>query len=337
MANKYDTQTTAEIVAKDFSAEIANKVILTTGVSPGGLGAFFNQHVAPAKPALLILAGRNPAKNQETAEALSKEHPNLQVRTLQLDLESLAKVREAATTVNGWSDVPHIDVLVNNAGNMACEYSKTIDGFERHFATNHVGPFLFTNLIISKVLAAKSPRIVNISSDGHRLSSIRWPDIGFSDGQLYNKWRAYGQAKTANVLFAVALSTKLSSKGLTAFSLHPGVIGTNLGSHLDWNTDYPGLQAIDRELGNSEGWSEGFDFKSPSRGVATHIVAAFDPTLKDRTKNCFILLDSNGSYLQDGHIANPYTETIKPYALDKIEADKLWKLSEKLVGQEFAY
>lgn len=326
MAHKYDTQTTAEVVVKDYSAEIANKVILTTGVSPGGLGAFFNQHIAAAKPALLILAGRNPAKNQETAQALSKEHPDLQTRTLQLDLESLAKVREAAATVNGWSDVPHIDVLVNNAGTMACEYSKTADGFERQFGTNHVGPFLFTNLIMSKILASKSPRIVNVSSDGHRLSSIRWPDIGFSDGKLYNKWRAYGQAKTANILFTVSLATMLGCRGLTAISLHPGVIGTNLGNHLDWNTDFAEMRTVDQELGNSEGWSE-FDFKTPSRGVATHIVAAFDPTL----------IYSNGSYLQDGHIANPYTETIKPYALDKVEADKLWKLSEKLVAQKFVY
>ncbi|KAI4173142.1 MAG: hypothetical protein LQ343_003069 [Gyalolechia ehrenbergii] len=251
MAKLYDTQTTAEIVVQGLSGEIANKVVLTTGVSPGGLGAFFNQYIAPAKPALLILAGRNPAKNQETAESLSKNHPNVLIRTLQLDLESLTKVREAAATVNSWPDVPHIDVLVNNAGIMACEYSKTEDGLER----------------------------------------------------------------------------RLGSKGLKTVSLHPHVIGTNLSNHLDWNTEFAALQAVDRKIGNTEGWSEGFDFKTPSRGAATHIVAAFDPILKD----------SNGSYLQDGHIADPYTETIKPYALDKVEADKLWELSEKLVGQGFDY
>lgn len=327
MAKQYHTQTTADVVVRELSGEIANKVVLTTGVSPGGLGAFFNQHIAPAKPALLILAGRNPSKNQETAESLSKDHPDVPVRTLRLDLESLQQVRQAAATVNGWSDVPHIDVLVNNAGIMACDYAKTEDGLERQFATSHVGPFLFTNLIMQKILASKLPRIVNVSSDGHRLSQIRWPDIGFSDGQLYNKWRAYGQGKTANILLTVALATKLGSKGLTAVSLHPGVINTNLGSHLDWNIEFEGLQAVDRELGNAEGWSEGFDFKTPARGVTTHVVAAFDPALKGY----------NGHYLQDGHIADPYVETIKSYAQDKVEADKLWKLSEKLVGQNFTY
>lgn len=176
----YDTHTTVDTIVKRLSSEIDGKVVLTTGVSPGGLGAFFNEHIAPAKPKLLILAGRNPSKNQATADALLNTHPQLKIRTLELDLESLEKVREAAAAVNSWSDVPYIDVLMNNAGIMACEYAKTKDGFERQFGVSHVGPFLFTNLIIDKVLAASSPRVVNVSSDGHRLSAIRRPDIGFS-------------------------------------------------------------------------------------------------------------------------------------------------------------
>ncbi|KAL9597619.1 MAG: hypothetical protein Q9179_004207 [Wetmoreana sp. 5 TL-2023] len=319
MAKQYDAQTAADVIVRDLSSEIVNKVVLTTGVSPGGLGAFFNQYIASAKPALLILAGRNPAKIQEAAESLVEEHSDVQVRTLRLDLESLKQIREAADSVNGWSDVPQIDVLVNNASTMACEYTKTEDGFERQFATNHLGPFLFTNLIMAKILASESPRIVNVSSNGHRLSQIRWPDIGFSDGQLYNKWRAYGQSKTANILHAVALAMKLGKKGLTAVSLHPGVIHTNLARHLDLNTDSAGLDVIDRELGNAEGWRERVNFKTPACGVATHVVAAFDPALKD------------------SHIADPYVDTIKPYARDKVEADRLWKLSEELVGQSFAY
>lgn len=180
MSAQYDNQTTADALVKDLSSEIAGKVILTTGASPGGLGAFFNAYIAPAKPKLLILAGRSLAKIQETAEALSKDNPDVQTRSLELDLESLEKVREAAATVNSWYDVPRIDVLVNNAGIMACEYAKTVDGFERQFATSHVGPFLFTNLIMDKILTSKSPRVVNVSSNGHRLSAIRWPDVGFS-------------------------------------------------------------------------------------------------------------------------------------------------------------
>ena len=180
MPGPYDTHTTADILVKDYAAEIANKVVLTTGCSPGGLGAFFVQQIAAASPSLLILAGRNPSKITATAKTIENSHPNVQVRTLQLDLESLAAVREAADEVNGWEDVPAIDVLVNNAGIMACEYAKTGDGLEKQFATGHVGPFLFTNLIMGKLLQAGSPRVVNVASDGHRTSQMRWPDIGFS-------------------------------------------------------------------------------------------------------------------------------------------------------------
>lgn len=111
---------------------------------------------------------------------LAKANPNVKTRTLQLDLESINQIRKAGATVNGWADVPHIDLLVSNAGTTACPYAKTEDGLERQFATSHVGPFLFTNLIMKKILKSSSPRIVNVSSDGHRLSAMRWGDIGFS-------------------------------------------------------------------------------------------------------------------------------------------------------------
>lgn len=180
MPGPYDTQSTADILVKDYANEIKGKVILTTGVSPNGLGAFFVEHIAAADPKLLILAGRNPTKIQATADAVSKARPNVQTRTLRLDLESINQINEAGATVNGWADVPYIDVLVNNAGIMACPYAKTEDGLERQFATSHVGPFLFTNLIMKKILASSAPRVVNVSSDGHRLSAMRWGDIGFA-------------------------------------------------------------------------------------------------------------------------------------------------------------
>lgn len=180
MSPSYDTQTTAGVLVKDLAAQITGKVILTTGCSPGGLAAFFVQGIALASPSLLVLAGRTPCELTATADTIGKLYPTVKVRTLQLDLESLSAVREAAATVNGWAGVPAIDVLVNNAGIMACAYAKTGDGIERQFATGHVGPFLFTNLIVGKLLKAGTPRVVTVSSDGHRLSQIRWPDVGFS-------------------------------------------------------------------------------------------------------------------------------------------------------------
>ncbi|KAL7948640.1 hypothetical protein V8C42DRAFT_315059 [Trichoderma barbatum] len=327
MVREYNANTTADDLLKDLSGDIKGKVILVTGVSQGTLGGVFLEYVAKATPAGLILAGRSLTKAQATADALKSTHPAIDIRTLQIDLASFAAVRDAAATVNSWKDVPHIDVLVNNAGIMAVPYGTTADGIELQFGSNHLGPFLFTNLIMNKILASKAPRVVNISSNGHRLNPIRFFDYYFRDGETYNCWHAYGQSKTANMLMAISLAEKLGSRGLTAFSLHPGVIMTHLVDHIDLSVEGPALAVADRLLGNSEGWDAGFDWKTIEKGIATHIYAAFEPSLKER----------NGVYLEDSHIADPYVQTVKPWATSKIEADRLWKLSEKLVGQEFSY
>jgi NAD(P)-dependent dehydrogenase (short-subunit alcohol dehydrogenase family) len=180
MFTPYGAETTGDQLVQDFASQIKGRVILTTGVSPGGLGAFFVETIAKAQPAFLILAGRNPAKVQKTADTITAAHKGVKVRVLELDLESLKQTREGAANVNSWTDVPHIDVLMNNAGIMACDHGKSPEGFEKQFATNHLGPFLFTNLLIEKLLAANKPRVVNVSSDGHRLSAIRFDDYNFS-------------------------------------------------------------------------------------------------------------------------------------------------------------
>lgn len=179
MASRYNAQSTSTELVNDLAAQIKGKVILVIGVSPGGLGAAFAEAVAKAHPAELILAGRNPARLRETANTVTTANPNVKVRDLTLDLGSLAKVREAAAEVNSW-DLEHIDVLVNNAGIMASpRFVRSPEGFESQLATNYLGPYLFTNLIIGKVLAAKKPRVVIVSSDGHRLHSFRFHDHNF--------------------------------------------------------------------------------------------------------------------------------------------------------------
>ena len=179
MAQSYDATTTASEVVNDLSHYIKGKTVLTTGVSPGSLGAAFMESIASAHPALLILAGRDIRKLQGTADTIVTAQPQTRVRLLQLELDSIAAVRKAAAEVTLWDDVPSIDVLVNNAGIMATNFALTADGYESQLATNHIGHFLFTNLIIEKILASESPRVVNISSDGHRLNPIRWADYNF--------------------------------------------------------------------------------------------------------------------------------------------------------------
>ncbi|KAF8877565.1 putative short-chain dehydrogenase [Gymnopilus junonius] len=293
------TATANELVER-YADYIKDRVIITTGVSPNSLGAYFVQTIAKARPAWLILASRDVKKAEKTQAAIAASHPDIKTRIIQVDLESLQSVRDAAAVVNSWSDIPVVDVLVNNAGMLVDDYSVTVDGVERQLAANHLGHFLFTNLIMDKILASKAPRVVNVSSEGHRLNQFRFDDYNFEDGKTYDILRAYGQAKTANILMATSLAQKLGQK----------------------------RGAIDRVLGNKEGRPDYIPQMLPiEKGTATHVYAAFDPGLSAH----------NGSYLLDCHVADPLVDTIKPWATSPFEAEKLWRLSEKLVGQKFSY
>lgn len=231
----YTFKRTAEEVAADCSDIIRGKAIITTGVTPSSIGATFVETIARHSPKLLILAGRNLGKCEETAKAIKSASPGVSTRLLELDLGSLEQSRKAAAEVNSYPE--SVDVLCNNAGVMASPYTLTKDGLETQFAVNHIGHFLFTNLIMPKLLASPGgARIVNVSSDGHRLGPVRFDDWNWDDGKTYDRWRAYGQGKSANMLFALALSERLGNKqdgpGVVAVSLHPGVVGSNLVRHM---------------------------------------------------------------------------------------------------------
>jgi NAD(P)-dependent dehydrogenase (short-subunit alcohol dehydrogenase family) len=171
-------ESTAEEVAEFYAPQIKDKIILTTGVSPGGLGAYFVQTIAAYKPKLLILAARSESKLKETAAAIAKEHPDVPTRILVLDLGDLKQVWSAAKEVMEYEE-EGIDVLMNSAAVMASPYATTVDGLELQFGTNHIGHFVFTNAILEKILKVKG-RIVNVSSAGHRFSPVRFDDIGFT-------------------------------------------------------------------------------------------------------------------------------------------------------------
>lgn len=170
-------ESTAEELSSFYSPQIKNKVILTTGISPGSLGANFIQTIAAHNPKLLILAARSPSKIKEAADLIAKSHPNVPTRNLILDLSDLNQVWAAAREVLAYEE--DIDVLVNSAAVMACPYAKTVDGLELQFGTNHIGHFLFTNAILSKILKVKG-RVINVSSAGHRFGGVRFEDVGFA-------------------------------------------------------------------------------------------------------------------------------------------------------------
>ncbi|KAI6597110.1 hypothetical protein MCOR06_002204 [Pyricularia oryzae] len=333
---------TATALAQKYAPQIANKTVLVTGVSPNSLGANFVTAIAVSSPALLILAGRNAAKVEETTKAIRAAAPHVPVRFLNLDLADRESVRKAAGEVLSWQDVPGIDVLVNNACIIGSEY-KLIDGFEAHFVVNYLHPFLFTNLLLPKVLAVKG-RVVNVASDCHRWHHIRFSDLNFDvsvswkisqksaarlhpkqNGKIYNMWQAYGQSKTANMLFSLALARRLGGRGIVTNSVHPGIIQTNAASHLDPAEISRLIDEVERQCGLAN--QAILSYKTVDEGTATHVYAAFEPGLKDH----------NGAYLLDSHVADPVEDPVAAWGTSEADAEKLWRLSEKLLGEKFEW
>ncbi|KAI0046927.1 NAD-P-binding protein [Auriscalpium vulgare] len=314
----WNAKTTADEVAEYLSAEIKNKNVLITGASLGGLGGEAARVLAKHGN-LVILAGRSQQKLDQTVAFIKEENPTANLRTVVLDLNSLASVKAAAATVNSWSEPIH--VLINNVAVMFPKELTLSENVEYQFHGNFLAHYLFTNLILGRIKVAASadfsPRIINVSSTAHRFSPVRFDDYNFTDGS-YTQFAAYGQSKTANILFTVELAKRYAKDGILSFSLHPGVIWTSGAQSL--KEELIALGAIDEDGVPQPGFEER---KSISAGTATHVVAAFDPDIKGQS----------GAYLVDCQVRN---DLAAPHALDPESAARLWALAEKLVGQTFA-
>ncbi|KAM0750373.1 NAD(P)-binding protein [Meredithblackwellia eburnea MCA 4105] len=306
----FDVTTTAEQAALALNASIQGKVVLITGPTLGGLGAEAARAIAKQMPALIILAGRSANKLKETSASILTETPSAHVRTVIADFSSYSSIKAAAAEINKYSE--SIDVLINNSGIMGTSWA-SVEGFESQFAINHLGPFLFTNLIRPK-LNSSGARVVNLTSAAHALCPVLFDDVNFDDGKKYDKWAAYAQSKTANVSFAVGMNDKWEN--VESFSVHPGVISTGIMRHTP-KEELIAIGFYDAD-GNeaAEAWG---GFKTLGQGAATMVIAAFDPELAGH----------GGSYLLDGQLAN---DKAAPHALDKDSAEKLWKLSASATG-----
>jgi len=246
-----------------------------------------------------------------------------------VDLGDLATIRAFAETYLAGHDA--IDVLINNAGVMACPFGRTADGFETQFGTNHLGHFLLTALLYPALRRGEAPRVVTLTSAGHSRADVDLDDPNFEQAP-YTPWVAYGQAKTANALFARELARRAGPEGLLSWSVHPGGILTDLGRHL---TDELIHEMADfarrRSAATGAGQSGGMHFKTVEAGAATQVWAA---TSADED-----LLAHNGAYLADCGLgvlgADPGVNGFLPYLLDDDRAAALWRLSEELVGQPF--
>jgi NAD(P)-dependent dehydrogenase (short-subunit alcohol dehydrogenase family) len=201
-------------------------------------------------------------------------------------------------------------------------YSKTKNGFELQFGTNHLGHFLMTNRLVPALLKGSPARVVALSSRAHHMAPVDFDDLDFAS-RGYNKWAAYGQSKTANILFAVALDARLRSHGVRAYAVHPGVIETELSRHMD-DEDRAMINARAEQIGN---WT----LKSVAAGAATSVYAATAPELENQ----------GGVYLEDCGVAPIENEStshgVRAYALEQSTAERLWQVSEDLVGESFSF
>ncbi|WP_017597930.1 SDR family NAD(P)-dependent oxidoreductase [Nocardiopsis lucentensis] len=281
--------------------------VVTGGYS--GIGLETTRALAAAGARVVV-----PARRPESAERELAGIEGAEVDTL--DLSDLDSVRAFSKRLLATGRT--IDVLVNNAGIMACPRWTAGPGWEYQFATNHLGHFALTNRLWP-ALADGGARVVSVSSAGHHNSPIRWDDPWFEGG--YDRWKAYGQAKTANVLFAVHLDRLGEASGVRAFSLHPGAILTPLQRHMA-KEEMVANGWIDED-GNLADPS----FKTPEQGAATQVWAATSPQLAGM----------GGVYCEDCEIAAPAgTDDTRPgvrsYATDPGQAERLWAFSAELTG-----
>ncbi|KAJ7669606.1 hypothetical protein B0H17DRAFT_1209674 [Mycena rosella] len=287
----FSFSTTADEVATAFAAEIHGKNVLVTGTSVSGIG-FEVARVLAQHAGLVIITGYNLERLKLSEEAIKKAVPTANIRPLVLDLSSLSAVRKAAAEINEYPEALH--VVVHNAAATSGPLRLTVDNLERQIATDHIGPFLLTKLIAPKILAAGTesyvPRVVYVSSSGHTYGTgVNFDTIGHPDPEKYRSSDGYAQAKSANCLMAIALSTRSKGK-INAYSLHPGLVLTNIPAKKEAIPEMQAFGLVDSE-GNA---MLGLPWKSIPQGAATTVAAAFDTRLNDKP----------GAYLSDGTEAN---------------------------------
>ena len=302
----FGAQSTADEVLRGI--DLSGKLALVTG-GYSGIGLETTRALVRAGAQVVV-----PARRPSTAQAALGNGVEVDA----LDLADLASVHDFAERFLASGRA--IDIVINSAGVMACPETRVGPGWEAQFATNHLGHYALVNRLWPAIPRG-GVRVVAVSSAGHRRSAIRWDDVMFDNG--YDKWQAYGQAKTANVLFAVHLDSLARDAGVRAFALHPGGIITPLQRHLP-RQEMVAAGWID-EQGNTLNPA---GFKTPEQGAATQVWAATSPQLDGL----------GGVYCEDCDIAElapddlEFTGGVRSYAVDPEQAARLWALSAELTG-----
>ena len=312
MAGPFGAETTTDEVLE--GVDLTGKRILITGAS-AGLGVE-TARALTAHGAKVVGAARDLDKARKATAHI----PGIEL--VELDLASLASVRKAADALN--ADGRKFDVIIANAGVMACPKGTTADGFETQFGTNHLGHFVFVNRIAG--LLKDGGRLVNLSSRGHRLSDVNLDDPNF-ETTPYTEFGAYGRSKTANVLFAVEFDRRHKTRGVRATALHPGGIQTELGRHM---TPEVLKTLLDSIAANSPPGAPEFRYKTIPQGAATSVWAAVVAPADA----------VGGHYCEDCHVAEiveneSFGDGVRAYAVDPDHAKALWAKSEEMVGERF--
>src|SRR5579863_1269639 len=299
----------------DDIPDLSGKTIVITG---GNSGIGYEAALAFArKRAEVILACRDLGKARTAAAQITSSAPGANVSVMELDLSNLASVR-------GFSDAFHLQhkalhVLCNNAGVMAIPYRQTADGFEMQFGTNHLGHFALTGLLMDRLLASESARVVNVASGAHRMGSIRFDDLQWKQG--YRKWMAYGQSKLANLLFTFELQRKADAAGKKFLSVacHPGYAATN-------------LQAVGPKMSGSSMME--YLSEAGNRLLAQSAAMGALPT-----EYAAVADVRGGDYIGPDGMAelwgHPTRVGCSAAAQDTASAKRLWEVSEQLTGVRY--
>lgn len=288
------------------------RVAVITG-SNTGIG-YHTAEILAGHGALVVLAVRDLAKGNAAAKRIHSVSPQARIEVQELDLSSLASVREAAEAVG--TAHPRIDLLINNAGVMYTPKQHTVDGFELQFGVNHLGHFALTGLLLPRMMRVKRSRVVTVSSMAHRImAAIHFDDLQWEHG--YNRIAAYGQSKLANLMFTYELQRRLAAKrrSTIAVAAHPGTANTELTRHLP-----PLLRPADRLL-------MPLVVQSAAMGALPTLRAATDPEV------------TGGQYYGPSGIGEqrgyPKLVDASKHAHEVELQQRLWEVSQELTGITF--
>ena len=277
-----------------MTAEMQGKTVLISGAT-NGIGKVAAAELAK-KGAQIVIIGRNPAKTAETVGEIQAASGNQNVHALVADLSSMAEVRRVAAEFK--QKFPRLDVLLNNAGGVFTSRQETVDGYEMTFALNHLSYFLLTNLLLDMLKANAPSRIVNVSSDAHRIGAL---DV---DNLQSGGFNAYSQSKLMNILFTYELARRLAGTGVTVNVLHPGFVNTGFGRNNS------GLMKMAMNVATL------FAIK-PADGAKTSVYLASSPEVANVTGKYFVK-------------SKPQNSSAASY--DEAAQKRLWAISEQMTG-----